>query len=90
MIEAQCLGTPVLGARIGGIPELIDEGVSGMTFASGNIDDLKNKIEYMYNATFDYQQIAQKAMERYNAEVYYKEISNLYVGSEYCEESSKH
>ena len=90
VIEAQCLGTPVLGARIGGIPELIDEGVSGMTFASGNIDDLKNKIEYMYNATFDYQQIAQKAMERYNAEVYYKEISNLYVGSEYCEESSKH
>ena len=90
VIEAQCLGTPVLGARIGGIPELIDEGVSGMTFASGSADDLKNKIECMYNATFDYQQIAQKAMERYNAEVYYKEISNLYVGSEYCEESSKH
>lgn len=26
VIEAQCLGTPVLGARIGGIPELIEEG----------------------------------------------------------------
>ena len=78
VIEAQCLGTPVLGARIGGIPELIDEGVSGMTFASGNIDDLKNKIEYMYNATFDYEKIAQKAMERYNAEAYYKEIMKVY------------
>ena len=31
VIEAQCLGTPVLGARIGGIPELIEEGVTGMT-----------------------------------------------------------
>ena len=40
VIEAECLGTPVLGARIGGIPELIDEGVSGMTFESGNADDL--------------------------------------------------
>ena len=78
VIEAQCLGTPVLGARIGGIPELIDEGVSGMTFASGNIDDLKNKIEYMYNATFDYEKIAQTAMKRYNAEAYYKEIMKVY------------
>ena len=78
VIEAQCLGTPVLGARIGGIPELIEEGVSGMTFTSGDIDDLKDKIECMYNATFDYEKIAQKAMERYNAEAYYKEIMKVY------------
>ena len=37
MIEAQCLGTPVLGANIGGIPELIKEGVNGMCFESRNI-----------------------------------------------------
>ena len=34
VIEAQCLGTPVLGARIGGIPELIKEGINGMCFES--------------------------------------------------------
>ena len=32
VIESQSLGTPVLGARIGGIPELIEEGKTGMTF----------------------------------------------------------
>lgn len=44
VIEAQCLGTPVLGARIGGIPELISE-ETGMTFESRNTADLKKKLK---------------------------------------------
>lgn len=78
VIEAECLGTPVLGARIGGIPELVEEGKTGMTFSSGNIADLKEKIEKMWNADFDYQSIAIMSMERYNAEKYYKNIINIY------------
>lgn len=80
VIEAECLGTPVLGARIGGIPELINEGTTGMTFTSKNANDLKNKIQQMWNASFDYQQIAQEAMQRYNADEYYKEIMKVYQG----------
>lgn len=78
VIEAECIGTPVLGARIGGIPELIDEGVNGMTFESGNADDLAEKIEAMYNAKFDYKAIADTAMKRYNADAYYTEIMKCY------------
>lgn len=80
VIEAECLGTPVLGARIGGIPELIDEDVNGMTFESGNADDLAEKIKAMYNADFDYKDIADAAMKRYNAESYYGEIMKCYLG----------
>lgn len=80
VIEAECLGTPVLGARIGGIPELIDEDVNGMTFESGNADDLAKKIKAMYNADFDYKAIADAAMKRYNAESYYGEIMKCYLG----------
>lgn len=80
VIEAECLGTPVLGARIGGIPELIDEGVNGMTFESGNADGLAKKIMAMYNADFDYKAIADTAMKRYNAESYYGEIMKCYLG----------
>lgn len=80
VIEAECLGTPVLGARIGGIPELIDEDVNGMTFESGNADDLAEKIKAMYNADFDYKNIADAAMKRYNAESYYGEIMKCYLG----------
>ncbi len=78
VIEAECLGTPVLGARIGGIPELIDEGTNGMAFESGNAADLAEKIKAMFAAKFDYRAIAEKAMERYNAENYYKEIIRAY------------
>ena len=78
VIEAECIGTPVLGARIGGIPELIDEGVNGMTFESGNAADLAEKIKAMFAATFDYKAIAEAAMRRYNAESYYKEIIRAY------------
>lgn len=73
VIEAQCLGTPVLGANIGGIPELTD-----YTFSSGNIADLKTKIEKMWNSKFDYQQIASDSQHRYDAETYYDKLINIY------------
>ncbi len=76
--EAQCLGTPVLGAHIGGIPELIDESVNGMTFTSGDADDLKDKIRRMYAAAFDHEAIAREAMRRYNTEAYYAKIMDVY------------
>jgi glycosyltransferase involved in cell wall biosynthesis len=39
-LEAYALGKPVIGARIGGIPELINEDVTGATFASGDAVNL--------------------------------------------------
>lgn len=78
VIEAQCLGTPVLGARIGGIPELINEGVTGMTFESRNVDDLAKKIEDMWEHDFDYKAIAEMSQKQYNAENYYTEIMKVY------------
>lgn len=78
VIEAQCLGTPVLGARIGGIPELIEEGVSGMTFESRNVKDLKEKIESMFATSFDYRVISESSQRRYNAENYYNQIVEIY------------
>lgn len=80
VIESQSLGTPVLGARIGGIPELIEENVSGMTFESGNVEDLKNKIEMMWNASFDYKAIAENAVKRYSSEAYYEKLMEYYQG----------
>ena len=78
VIESQSLGTPVLGARIGGIPELIDEGMSGMTFTSGDVEDLKDKIVKMFEHEFDYDAIAKNAIERYSSEAYYEKLMALY------------
>ena len=40
ILEAYALGKPAIGARIGGIPELIHEGVTGRLFESKNTQDL--------------------------------------------------
>jgi len=80
VIEAECLGTPVLGARIGGIPELIEENVNGMTFTSADVNDLKQKITDMWNASFDYNTIATTSQQAYSAETYYEKIMEIYIG----------
>jgi glycosyltransferase involved in cell wall biosynthesis len=40
VLESYALGTPFIGARIGGITELIREGETGFSFASGDVEDL--------------------------------------------------
>lgn len=40
-LESLSAQTPIIGARIGGIPELVEEGRTGFTFESGNAADLK-------------------------------------------------
>ncbi|MBE5758503.1 MAG: glycosyltransferase family 4 protein [Clostridiales bacterium] len=49
VLESQMCGTPVLGADIGGIPELIIEEKTGEFFKSGDIDDLTQKIGSLWN-----------------------------------------
>ena len=39
-LESLAAQTPIIGARIGGIPELIEEGATGFVFASGDVDSL--------------------------------------------------
>ncbi len=78
VIEAQCLGTPVLGSRIGGIPELIEDGVSGMLFEPKDVEGLKQKIQEMFQHSFDYEALAKQAQQRYSASGYYKSLMEIY------------
>lgn len=48
VMESQMYGTPVIGADIGGIPELIIENVTGELFESGNQDQLREKIAKLW------------------------------------------
>lgn len=43
-IEAMACGTPVIGARIGGIPDMVEDGVTGLTFEAFSIDALRDAI----------------------------------------------
>ena len=48
VLESQLLGTPVVGADIGGIPELIVPGVTGELFTSGSADALADTISALH------------------------------------------
>ena len=49
VMESQMYSTPVLGANIGGIPELIRVGETGELFESGNVNELTDKIRSLYD-----------------------------------------
>lgn len=46
MLEAYALGKPVIGARIGGIPELIRENETGACFDSGSVASLQGVLDH--------------------------------------------
>lgn len=48
VMEAISYGTPVVGADIGGVPELIQDGVNGLLFEAGNKNQLKQMISKLY------------------------------------------
>lgn len=44
ILEAYALGRPVIGAAIGGIPEMVRDGETGLLAASGDAEDLARKL----------------------------------------------
>ena len=43
-LESLAAQTPIIGANIGGIPELVEEGKTGFTFEPGDANDLADKL----------------------------------------------
>jgi glycosyltransferase involved in cell wall biosynthesis len=81
VIEALCMGTPVLGSRMGGIPELIDEGVNGLLFTSGNIAELKEKIDLcfsFFHNGYNFEKIAAQAQNKFDSETFYHKLMKNY------------
>lgn len=65
VMESQMYATPVLGANIGGIPELIEVGKTGDLFKSGNREELKNKIIEMSNKQYKVDKVNFDTVDEY-------------------------
>lgn len=81
VIESQIYGTPVIGSRIGGIPELIKEGETGLLFEAGNPLDLTEKIKQIINDdTLDVYTHNCKDVSFETSDTYYDKLMEIYKG----------
>lgn len=82
VMESQMYGTPVLGANIGGIPELIQEGKTGKLFESADAVDLKEKIKHLWEdkeLTASYTENC-KDISFDTIDEYYEKLMKIYTG----------
>lgn len=80
--EAFALGKPVIGANIGGIPELINEGEDGFLFEPGNEDSMVTAINKMLQCKNDLVQFGKrgrkKAVALFSPDSHLKRILDIY------------
>ncbi len=79
VMESQQRLTPVLGARIGGIPELITESKTGWLFESGNVNDLAASISRIWNNPDQIRETTEnlKSLHRMDADEYASWIQSV-------------
>lgn len=68
-MEAMASGVPVVGARAGGIPDVIDEGENGLMFTPGDLGDLTDKLQtLLFDAELrqTFGERARREMERWS------------------------
>ncbi|MBP1593145.1 MAG: glycosyltransferase [Bacteroidetes bacterium] len=78
VIESLCMGTPVLGANIGGIPELIND-ENGLLFTPNDLNDLREKILHLFNkGVFYNDKIQTTSLNKFSSENYYNKLMQTY------------
>ncbi len=82
VMESLMYCTPVVGANIGGIPELIKDGENGELFESGNAEDLACKISALWNDKAKLAQYTEgcRSICFDDAKEYSKKILKIYKG----------
>ncbi len=82
VLESFALGTPVVGARIGGIPEMVLHERTGLTFTSGDSLELADALDWMESrpaAAVEMGRAARKLVEeRYAPQPHLERLEQLY------------
>jgi glycosyltransferase involved in cell wall biosynthesis len=75
-------GLPVVGSRIGGIPELIKEGYNGLLFEAGNPKELRQNLQYLMNHPGELRKMGEGALEsakEYTIQAHINKLENIYT-----------
>ncbi|MFA4662851.1 glycosyltransferase family 4 protein [Pyrococcus kukulkanii] len=74
-------GNPVIGSKIGGIPELIVDGYNGILVKPGDINDIKGKIEYLASNTSKLKKMQKNAfrsIKKFDIKLHIKKLELIY------------
>jgi glycosyltransferase involved in cell wall biosynthesis len=74
ILEARAQGTPIVAPRIGGIPELIDEGVDGLLYRAGDGQDCARAIQQALEREFSPRLPASQESHLDRLERHYREL----------------
>lgn len=82
VLEAMAFGKPVIGSRIGGLPEQIDDGKTGFLFEMGNAQELAQKMVTLAENQLTRESFGKagraKLEEKYSFSSHGKELLKLY------------
>lgn len=82
VLEAFALGKPVIGAKIGGIPELIEEGRDGLLFEPRNEVELREAMLRLLGDPLHAKEMGKRSREkvelRFGPERYYEQLIGIY------------
>ena len=82
LLEAMACNKPLIGARVGGIPTIIEDDVTGLLFAAGDSASLATALRRMMGSadlrTRFAANGAQRLAERFSSAVYFRQIHAFY------------
>ncbi len=82
VLESYAYGKPVIGADIGGIPELIVDGVDGFLVPSGEHEPLRDRLLWMSEHKTEAAEMGKagrrKMETEFNADIHYQKIMDVY------------
>lgn len=81
-LEAMACGVPCIGTNVGGIPEVIDHGLSGYICELGDIEDMSEKAIDLLQNSMKHQQFREASVtlvrEKFQATTIVKQYEDLY------------
>lgn len=82
VLEATEIGKPIIGSKIGGIPELVKDDVNGYTYAYDSVEDLTDKLRILFENDEKVNEFSNNSKklykENYSAEAYYNKLMTVY------------
>lgn len=82
VLESLGMGKAVIGSRIGGIPELVDDTNDGFLVTPGDGEDLADRMNWMWNHRSEVHDMGlrgrDKVISRFNSEIHYERIADVY------------